>query len=62
MFAPLRFPPCLIAFVAVSNTSIKETTPEATPFVDFTALPSERKEENEKPVPKLLLTNLLLGG
>ena len=51
MFAPRRRPPCLITEVAASKTPRKETGPEATPGLVFTASPPGRSRENEKPVP-----------
>ena len=51
MLAPRRTPPCRIASVAVLNTSMNETGPEATPMVDATTSPDGRSRENEKPVP-----------
>ena len=51
MFAPRRVPPCFTASVAILNTRIKLTGPEATPPVELTGAPFCRRRENEKPVP-----------
>jgi len=55
MFAPLRFPPCMSAFVASSKTRIKERGPLATPAAPCTTSPRGLICENEKPVPPPLL-------
>lgn len=49
MFAPRRVPPCFTASVAILNTRIKLTGPEATPPVELTGAPFCRRRENEKP-------------
>ena len=51
MLAPRRVPPCLIASVALLNTSMNGSGPEATPRVEATRSPAGRRRENEKPVP-----------
>ena len=51
MLAPRRTPPCRIASVAVLNTSMNETGPDATPMVERTTSPDGRSRENAKPVP-----------
>ena len=51
MLAPRLVPPCFTASVAMLNTRMKETGPEATPPVVRTVLPLARRRENEKPVP-----------
>ena len=51
ILAPRRIPPCLIVSVAASNTDIKETGPEDTPFVVFTVSSFGRSLEKENPVP-----------
>ena len=51
MLAPRRTPPCRIASVAVLNTSMNDTGPDAIPIVERTTSPEGRSRENEKPVP-----------
>ena len=46
-----RHPPCFITSVAVSNTRIKLTGPEAMPPVERTTSPLGRRREKLKPVP-----------
>ena len=55
ILAPRLVPPCLTASVAVLNTFIKLTGPDATPPVESTVEPKGRSLENEKPVPPPLL-------
>ncbi len=51
MFAPRRFPPCLMISVLALYTDMNPTGPVATPLVLFTMLPLGRNRENENPVP-----------
>ncbi|MPM87865.1 hypothetical protein SDC9_134965 [bioreactor metagenome] len=55
ILAPRRVPPCLTASVAALNTFIKLIGPLATPPVERTDEPAERRREKLKPVPPPLL-------
>src|SRR4030042_6945619 len=51
MFAPLRVPPCLTAWVAALNTCRKDTGPLEPPPVERTTLFFGLRREKLKPVP-----------
>ena len=51
ILAPRRVPPCFTASVAILNTRMKLTGPEATPPVERTVAPLGRRRLKEKPVP-----------
>ena len=55
ILAPRRVPPCLTVSVALLNTCMKDTGPEAVPAVERTLLFLGRRRENENPVPPPLL-------
>ena len=51
MLAPRRVPPCLTTSVSLSKSCMKESAPEATPWVFLTMSPLGRSWLKEKPVP-----------